>query len=280
MTLGNLASVEEIANHIANIGGCATISKHCSSLNEDLQTRAAKLVANLSRYELPRKQLLDNGARGSLEVKINCRNQNLAQSCKVAVNNLSVPIRKLGRQSVISIQNIEKYYLQRIKIINEILDTEKTYYNHLKNCVNVYMKPLTDQVGTNNELISLKNIKEIFSSIDIIENMHSSFLVDLENRIKNASSGTSDADEAKVGDVFIRLVDCLRLYKAYISNYDKAIETLSDHLEKPKFRQWIDTQKETHQTLSLANILICPIQRIPRYSLLLQVCVFFFFFLF
>jgi len=113
------------------------------------------------------------------------------------------------------------------------------------------MKPLLAMNEEGKGMVSNSEIREIFSAIEIIEAMHRDFLLNLEKSIAVASTGATDVNEARVGDVFIQLVDCLRLYQSYISNYDKSIEALSVNLEKPKFRAWIDEQHDAHETLFL-----------------------------
>ena len=267
MTLGNLAVCAEVANYISNIGGCEPIAEICRTLNEDLLMRSAKLVCNMCQYELPRKHFIELGVKDILAPKAKSSYKELAYYASKAMNNLNVPIRKLTRGTVISNDKAEKYFLKRIKIINEIFDTERTYCHHLNQCVSIYMNPLQGS-----PLITSSAHRDIFSSVDIIANTHTIFLEDLSECISTAALTSSECDkkEASVGPVFLRLVDCLRLYQSYISNYDKSINALSDCLEDPKFRAWVDEQHDEHRTLSLASILICPIQRIPRYSLLLQ----------
>ena len=270
MTLSNLARIEEFALQIAAIGGCLSIAQLCHTLNEDLQTKVAKLVANLSCFELPRQLLLNHGAKKALEGKVRSSCRSLAQNAQIAINNLSVPIKTLNQQLTVSSEAAEKFFLKRIKIIDEILDTERTYCRHLEACITIYMVPLAAQ--QEKPLLSPKAIRDIFGEVEVIANLHRNFREDLESTLVRSRAGlrSNSVAEIYVGPAFLRLLDCLKLYKPYISNYDRSSNALSDALESPKFHSWAEKQHSTNETLSLANILITPIQRIPRYSLLLQ----------
>lgn len=57
-----------------------------------------------------------------------------------------------------------------------------------------------------------------------------------------------------------------------MNNYDNALATLGECQTKKKFRKYLEACRERPecQHLDLASFLIMPIQRIPRYQLLLQ----------
>jgi len=269
MTLGNLASQREIADLIANLGGCERIAALCPTLNEELQVCLSKLVANLSCSELPRSLFLHTQVPALMQARSESSNQNLAIRSRMAAQNLRVPVQNPNRRQSVPADKVEKFYTKRINIVREILDTERTYCQQLNQCVNVYMRPLQALSSEGKPLLSSSAIKDIFSAIEIIANMHNLFLEDLESGVQTNQEQEGPA-EMYVGEAFLRLIDCLRLYRTYISEYDRSVNALSDALEKPRFQEWLERQNITHCTPSLANILITPIQRIPRYVLLLQ----------
>ena len=273
MTLCNLSTCDEFTNVITNIGGCSYIASTASTLNENLKVRVAKLIANIAqKSEIAREQLM--AAKAALELHQKSSNALLSSQCNLALKNLAIPINRARiRSKTVAKENKEKYHLHRIKVVQEILDTEKTYCEHLSDCINHYLRPMKNSMDEGSmDYVSIQQWKEIFSTIEIIYNMHQLFLYDLEESMKSNINQIKEFEgEARIGDVFVRLIDCLRLYKSYISDYDKSISSLSDCLENQKFQDFIDHQHDTYQTLSLSSILITPIQRIPRYSLLLQV---------
>ena len=181
---------------------------------------------------------------------------------------------------------LSKDRVRRVRIINEIVETEKTYVFQLLSIIQLYIKPIQAMNESGKPLISEISFREIFSTVELLFNMHAQFLQKLEKALltkhpstpppnNNNNNNNNEIqhleDEIKIGDVFLGLVDCLRMYRNYISNYDKSIDALSTSLENPKFKLYLDTQQLSDPDgQPLSAMLITPIQRIPRYSLLLQ----------
>ena len=71
-----------------------------------------------------------------------------------------------------------------------------------------------------------------------------------------------------IGDVFLNWAPGLGPYIEYINNYGKAIVCITRESKKnEKFSQFINNQR--YDRSSLKDLLIVPIQRFPRYALLL-----------
>ena len=81
----------------------------------------------------------------------------------------------------------------------------------------------------------------------------------------------------RVGDIFLNMSFALKLYSRYIANFDVARETL----EELKFRSkrwpgWLqereesDAWRERFKGNNLASVMMMPVQRIPRYEMLLR----------
>ena len=66
----------------------------------------------------------------------------------------------------------------------------------------------------------------------------------------------------------------LMLYRKYLANYNTANRTLKLLGEDKKFQAWLlDTEAKNAEQLSgtsLSSLLIQPVQRIPRYRMLLE----------
>ena len=326
MTLSNLSLTEQNANQIADIGGIPFIIGVLStSNNEEILMRVAKLISNLSLYEIPKCMLKD--IIPLLEDKASrAANSNLINFCKLAVRRLNVPSKQQvvysspspannNNNNINNINNninnnngqniqedkvekvvmdrekLSKDHLRRVRIINEIVETEKTYVFQLLSVIQIYIKPLQSMANNGKPLLTENAFREIFSTIELLFKMHSQFLQKLEKSIQsknysntnlpsdlninnnnnNDNNNNEFEDEVRVGDVFLGLVDCLRMYRNYISNYDKSIDALSLSLENQKFKAFVEAQHAMDPSANpLSALLITPIQRIPRYSLLLQ----------
>ena len=113
------------------------------------------------------------------------------------------------------------------------------------------------------KIISEYTASVIFSSIEGIVKLNKYFLADILGRVKTWENETS-----KIGDVFVRWCPGLDPYIDYINNYGKSMALISRERKKnEKFAQFVDTER--YDRSSLKDLLIVPIQRFPRYALLL-----------
>ncbi|GAM24602.1 hypothetical protein SAMD00019534_077770 [Acytostelium subglobosum LB1] len=157
--------------------------------------------------------------------------------------------------------------LQRTYIAQEILSTEKKYINNLNRIITIFMLPLRDKSTTKEKILSVDDINKIFMNIETIFSLHKAFITDFEKRIESWS------DTQKIGDIFLKLAPYLRSYTLYSNQYNESILQLSS-LQKanPAFQSFLAKclLKPASKGLNLSSYLIMPIQRIPRYKLLLD----------
>jgi len=76
-----------------------------------------------------------------------------------------------------------------------------------------------------------------------------------------------------LGDVFLYMADFFRVYTEYINNYDKAQkELMRSCTENSKLTKWLESVRNTDVVAgqSLMSFLIMPVQRMPRYEMLLK----------
>lgn len=73
--------------------------------------------------------------------------------------------------------------------------------------------------------------------------------------------------EGRFADIFIKKAPVLRLYTEYLNNYDRQVLLLTELEKKPAFVQFL---KGCKSKMNFANYLILPVQRLPRYEILLE----------
>lgn len=80
------------------------------------------------------------------------------------------------------------------------------------------------------------------------------------------------AERQTIADVFVCLGPYLATYTVYVVNYPKALVTLNDKTHKAQFAAFLKRALEqgAKQYQTVASYLIMPVQRIPRYQLLLR----------
>ncbi|XP_036004989.1 FYVE, RhoGEF and PH domain-containing protein 4 isoform X2 [Fundulus heteroclitus] len=152
------------------------------------------------------------------------------------------------------------------KIANELLQTERTYVARLHLLDQVFCLRLTQEADHGSFPPDV--IKGIFSNVSTIYSFHSRFLLpDLENCIMHWDESPS------LGKALLQHAPFLRMYADYIRNFDRAIELVRTWTERSSaFRNVIhDIQsQEMCGNLTLQHHMLEPVQRVPRYELLLK----------
>lgn len=152
---------------------------------------------------------------------------------------------------------------KRTEIAREILSTEASYVRSLNVLVNVYMTTL-ESFGE--EIVPASKIRSIFSEIKVILSYNEFILKGLQERMENWYS-----EGQRLGDIFLRLTDFLKVYTAYVNNYNNSVNTLQEISQIPEVAQALQECRNRKETggMEIQSYLIMPIQRIPRYVLLL-----------
>ncbi|KAM8930764.1 FYVE, RhoGEF and PH domain-containing protein 3 [Pelodytes ibericus] len=148
-------------------------------------------------------------------------------------------------------------------IASELLHTEEAYVKRLHLLDQVFCTKLV-AAGIPTEVTT-----GIFSNISSIYCFHDQFLLpELKTRI------TQEWDtNPRIGDILQKLAPFLKMYGEYVKNFDKAMEMVNTWTQRSSlFKEVIQTiQKEdVCGNLTLQHHMLEPVQRIPRYELLLK----------
>eukprot|EP00794_Sanderia_malayensis_P017990 gene17990-19786_t len=143
---------------------------------------------------------------------------------------------------------------KRKRIVNEIIESEKSYQHHVSLLISLFLIPI--KVGS---ILPRKVIEDIFGNIEAIHSVNVQLLELME---------TED-----VATALYKLAPFMKLYALYANNFELSNKTLEDHVKKNSdFATFKDLQESREEMggLKLRALLITPIQRIPRYKLLLE----------
>lgn len=151
----------------------------------------------------------------------------------------------------------------RNNIIRDIIKTEDTYIQGLTTLVNVFLTPLRTN---KKKLLPEKDVKIIFSNAEQILSINKELFSALQEAMNSWP-------RSKIGEVFMRMAPYLKVYTTYINNFDLAANTvLNCEARISKFAAWSAKCQARPECrgLNLSSFLIMPVQRIPRYRLLLN----------
>eukprot|EP01084_Bolivina_argentea_P139540 245470_1 len=151
--------------------------------------------------------------------------------------------------------------LRREKATQELVDTETTYCTLLGLLIEHYVKPLSDY-----KLVSNDQHNALFPQLQIIKGLSDKFLEDLKKRRED----NWDPHKTKLSDLFETFTPYFRMYQGYVNNHEKSVALMRKLNEKEKWVEYAQTVRPLCQRFDLASLLILPIQRIPRYKLLLS----------
>ncbi|XP_047452187.1 FYVE, RhoGEF and PH domain-containing protein 4a isoform X2 [Mugil cephalus] len=151
-------------------------------------------------------------------------------------------------------------------IASELLHTEKAYVARLNLLDQVFCAKLMEEA--NKGTFPVDVVKNIFSNISSIHAFHSQFLLpDLEKRMGEWAS------TPRIGDILQKLTPFLKMYAEYVKNFDKAMELLKQWTDRsPPFKAIIQEiqSQEVCGSLTLQHHMLEPVQRVPRYEMLLK----------
>lgn len=148
----------------------------------------------------------------------------------------------------------DKLLLRREKVIDEMVQSEALYVDFLRTMIDEFMNRMKSLNG-----ITEEHISKIFSNIETIKQTNERICAELSHT-------------RNVAKVFNQFSEYLKCYSSYVGNYDTAMETISGLKKNKAFQKFLDEKrKDTSSTggLDLMSYLIMPIQRLPRYRMLI-----------
>eukprot|EP00026_Physarum_polycephalum_P000969 Phypoly_transcript_00970.p1 GENE.Phypoly_transcript_00970~~Phypoly_transcript_00970.p1 ORF type:complete len:1129 (-),score=252.32 Phypoly_transcript_00970:187-3573(-) len=159
---------------------------------------------------------------------------------------------------------------KRMQIIGEIVATEQTYVNNLNIALKKYKDPLLEACsGKDKESAKRRDeITAMFSNMEIIYGLNAELLKSIQ---ECTECEPTNPKYLMVGDVFGRFTPFLKMYQQYSVGYEHAMEIFNKWMKDTVCVNLLKTCNEASgANLKLDHYLIFPIQRIPRYNLLLQ----------
>ncbi|KAJ2856805.1 hypothetical protein J3B02_001394 [Coemansia erecta] len=149
---------------------------------------------------------------------------------------------------------------QRLKILSELLVTEVTYVDTLKNVVGVYLNPMREA-----KILSESELREIFSNIEVILAFHN------DHFLPSITYAISQPDTA-IGKAFLHHGAHFKLYSTYTNNHETSAKTLSSVMARRAVNGFIQSARGDVTQLGQVGLdghLLTPVQRLPRYRMLL-----------
>ncbi|ELP86646.1 Rho/RAC guanine nucleotide exchange factor, putative [Entamoeba invadens IP1] len=151
---------------------------------------------------------------------------------------------------------------QRQNVVREILSTEESYVKSLSICDNYRTSMLK-----NASKINPREVETIFYSFNDVFACNKKFVMNLSNSFKQNNL------DNEVGKIFLGYAQSFLAYTNFYINHDKAtehIKRLKSDSKVSSLMEEIQNSVSVQQQLDLIDYFIMPIQRLPRYKLLLE----------
>ncbi|XP_015177252.1 PREDICTED: FYVE, RhoGEF and PH domain-containing protein 4-like [Polistes dominula] len=186
---------------------------------------------------------------------------NLSSELRNIITNKNVMTMK-SRMKVLNALNeddlrnkAEREKRLRLQAIKEILTTEATYLQQLEILMEFFLQPIIEKKFFNGLLINT-----LYENVKTLYNISGELIREIRE------------DSECIAGAFYKLAPFFKLYSVYAYDYEQ-LSTLIQIIQQkdPVFKNFIseqETRPEVGRTLS--SLLIIPIQRVPRYKLLLK----------
>uniref|UniRef100_A0A2C9K8D3 DH domain-containing protein n=1 Tax=Biomphalaria glabrata TaxID=6526 RepID=A0A2C9K8D3_BIOGL len=154
---------------------------------------------------------------------------------------------------------------KRYHIVEELYKNEKEYVEALRTLKDKYMVPLKTQSSVDDNIVD-----NIFYMIPEILTHHSIYLDFLDNVWKHWNTTHSTVGNI-ITTIFAKQT-VLESYMSFVENYNASGKVIENALTtKSSVQKFIEQcQKDSGSKLTMKDLIVRPIQRIPRYELLIQ----------
>uniref|UniRef100_A0A8D3CQD9 Breakpoint cluster region protein-like n=1 Tax=Scophthalmus maximus TaxID=52904 RepID=A0A8D3CQD9_SCOMX len=158
--------------------------------------------------------------------------------------------------------DLEKGLEMRKWVLSGILATEETYLSHLEALL-LPMKPLKAAATTSQPVLTVAQIETIFFKVPELYEIHKEFYDGLLPRVQQWSH------HQRVGDLFQKLASQLGVYRAFVDNYELAVETAEKCCQANT--QFAEISESDFSLLfSFTALLYKPVDRVTRSTLVLH----------
>ncbi|XP_047657734.1 rho guanine nucleotide exchange factor TIAM2 isoform X2 [Tachysurus fulvidraco] len=159
------------------------------------------------------------------------------------------------------------------KVIQELVDTEKSYVKDLGCLFEIYLKPLERET-----FLSRAEMESLFGSLPEMLDFQRVFLQTLEEKTSSSPDFMTlqTAEQLKkllssLGGSFLYYADHFKLYSGFCANHIKVQKVLERAKTDKAFKEFLEEKNPTKQHSStLESYLIKPVQRVLKYPLLLR----------
>lgn len=159
--------------------------------------------------------------------------------------------------------------LLRARVVRELLASEAAYVQGLGRLIEVLLKPLrrAAEGGAGKPVLTAAEVSRLFGNVEEIHRLAAAFLPKLQRCIErwNVSTAVAELVATSTGSEAFVAAYCL-----YAKEFDTALSVLENVSKQSGFKAFVKIYEKDLEGKDVGAHLILPIQRPPRYVLLLK----------
>ena len=165
----------------------------------------------------------------------------------------------------LSVEELEPVNQKQYQVAKELVTTEKSYCEGLRVAFKSFLFRITTmaELEPTKPLLGAEDLSKIFHNIEDLYKLSENLCGDLEELL------AEKVLTASIGATLLHYAPQFRIYQTYLENYDEAVKTLGDVRRTRSEFDFFCRLQEKCEGMSLESFLIMPVQRLPRYLLLL-----------
>ncbi|XP_077005448.1 rho guanine nucleotide exchange factor TIAM2 isoform X4 [Tamandua tetradactyla] len=233
----------------------------------DITTGLKRSQTDGTLDQAPYREKMEQNFRSAEQITALCRSFNATQTngMEGPGESRDLPPRPLARH----LSEADRLR----KVIQELVDTEKSYVKDLSCLFELYLEPLQNET-----FLTQDEMESLFGSLPEMLEFQKVFLETLEDGI-SASSDFNVLETPSqfrkllfsLGGSFLYYADHFKLYSGFCANHIKVQKVLERAKTDKAFKAFLDARNPTKQHSStLESYLIKPVQRVLKYPLLLK----------
>ncbi|CAD8067320.1 unnamed protein product [Paramecium sonneborni] len=219
--------------------------------NKQIMKVGGRGVLDTSATKTKKKEFEIQQIDQSLENKIQMAQANQQKKKDVAAKKIYRFLYKIYKQT-------EKQHRYRKFVIDELINTERNYVHDLRILIVIQSKV--------RQWLNKQQIEIIFNNLQQLYDLNSPFLQDLEGFLPYKRYKL-------LGPIIKGLAPFFKVYFTYYEGFNKSMATLKQCInDKEDFKKFLKNISEIkdYNNQDIESYLIKPVQRIPKYNLLLE----------
>jgi len=151
----------------------------------------------------------------------------------------------------------------RQSAVTELLRTESSYFQSLQELKTLFLDPMSER----SDLFPEQVLTRIFCNLTVLLKITEDTLESFKATQSDLPAGANST----VGEVFLKMAPWLKHYALYVNNFDSSLQALQQIKSVSAASAFLKKQsRQSPQKLDLGSYLIMPVQRMPRYEMLLK----------